>query len=131
MKAFILLICFSFGMLLTMPPGNQAQASNTHQVTLVSDVGQVMPAYADQLTFDFVALLSVVQEIGVYERYVSELPIVYTADVVQKRTDFNSFYCLNYRTCLYTSDVRSVNKRLVQKNKVSAGHIKIRDDTSV
>lgn len=130
MKAFILLICFSFGILLTMPPGNQVQAANTHQVTLVSDVGQVMPAYV-QVTYDFVALPLVVQEIGVYDTHVSSVPIVCTAEVVQKRPDFNSFYCLNYRTCLYASDVRSVNKKLIQKNKVSAGQIKIRDDTSV
>jgi hypothetical protein len=130
MKAFILLICFSFGMLLTMPPGNQAQAANTHQVTLVSDVGQLMPAY-EMVTFDFVALPLVVQEIGAYDLPVSSVPIVCTADVVQKRPDFNSFYCLNYRTCLYASEVRSVNKRLMQKDKVSAGQIKIRDDTSV
>ena len=99
MKAFILLICFSFGMLLTMPPGNQAQAANTHQVTLVSDVGQVMPAYV-QVTFDFVALPCVVQEIGVYDSPASNVPIVCTV-VEQKRPDFNSFYCLNYRTCFY------------------------------
>jgi len=114
MKAFILLICFSFGMLLTMPPGNQAQAANTHQVTLVSDVGQIMPAY-EMVTFDFVALPLVVQQIGAYD-LVSSVPIVCTADVVLKRPDFNSFYCLNYRTCLYASEVRSVNKRLMQKD---------------
>jgi len=113
MKAFILLICFSFGMLLTMPPGNKAQAANAHQVTLVSDVGQIMPAY-EMVAFDFVALPLVVQDIGAYDLPVLNVPIVCTADVVQKRPDFNSFYCLNYRTCLYSMAVNSQNKKLMQ-----------------
>lgn len=117
MKAFILLICFSFGMLLTMPPGNQAQAANTHQVTLVSDVGQNMQAY-DQVTFDFVALPCVVQEIGAYDTPAANVPIVCTADVVQKRPDFNLFYCLNYRTCLSDGKVQN-QKKFISKNKDS------------
>lgn len=116
MKAFILLIFFSFGMLLTMPPGNQAQAANTHQVTLVSDVGQIAPAY--QVTFDFVALPYVVQEIGVFDTPALNVPIVRTADVVQKLPDFNSFYSVNYRTCLSDGKVQN-QKNFISKNKES------------
>lgn len=122
MKAFILLICFSFGMLLVMPPGNRVQAANTHQVTLVSDVGQIMPDYV-QVTCDFVALPLVVHEIVAYDLHVSTLPIVCTADVVQKRPDFNSFYYLNYRTCLYSMAVNSQNKKLMQKDMAQVNRL--------
>lgn len=115
MKNLIAIMILAFGMLLTMPPGNQAQAANTHQVTFVSDVGQIMPAYV-QATYDFVALPLVVQEIGTYDTPASNVPIVCTADVVQKRPDFNLFYRLNYRTCLYSMAVNSQNKKLMQKD---------------
>lgn len=115
MKAFILLICFSFGMLLTMPPGNKAQAANTHQITLVSDVGQVMPAYEYQVAIDFAARPLVVQDIGA----ASDVPIaVCTAEIVQKRPDFNSFYNLNYRTCLSAGNV-PYPKKFLTKNTES------------
>lgn len=118
MKAFILLICFSFGMLLTMPPGNKAQAANTHQITFVSDVGQVMPSYEYQVNIDFSARPLVVQEIGVYDLPASDVPIVCTADVIQKRPDFNSFYNLNYRTCLSAGNVQ-YRKKFLTKNTES------------
>lgn len=121
MKGIIALICFTIGLMFVWPPGEQVKASTSDQVSMVADIGHA----------DFVAIDQVTTQYVSFEFAAIKPPGVFTAkNVIQKSPDFNKFYRLNYRTCLYSYGVRSQNKNIT-KNKVSFGEIRIRDDTSL
>ena len=122
MRKFILLAIFSIGMFAMLPSMSSGSGSPPDQVCFVADSHQAVQAYDVQAIN--------VKTFVAFELQAIKHPVCTAENVVQKTPDFNKFYRMNYRTCLYSNGVRSQNKRIT-KNKVSFGEIRIRDDTSV
>lgn len=122
MRKFIALAIFSIGMLVMWPPGEQVKAATSDQVCFVVDSHQAVQAYDVQVinAENFVA----------YELQAIKQPVCTAENVIQESPDFNKFYRLNYRTCLYDNGVRSLYKSQ-GKSCVHQSIIRIRDDTSL